>query len=940
MAFDLLDYEDPGVYPAEVVVPTGANLAGQAFTLTLIGTGSRTKRVTAEMLQRGQVKKESLTLASSTPYVATLSKRCTRALEHTQLYRTVNGIETQIPDSFISFNAAFITGAAGPYGTLAAGSVDAFCIELDRKKAVTLHLVFDGPSTSPAVTLVGGTQAEVKYNFTGGGIATATRADVALCINAALFNFSFYGASYGNATGTSGVASGAGAALVVTSPIATVDSDVRVFAAIAQSATAAIFGSATLDAASIVKVSDDAYDATATYKLDYVLREDVDTNLDALLNTQVKRVRTVGPFQGSGQWVQNTSWKQAGTTGSAASIVAGATSPNVRLSGLVSNANRVVGGLLTVSGGATSLNNGTFKIAAIVSATSVDVENASASVGDANNGAILYTEFRPMLDWSLATTASYTGTKATDSYTLTAGSKDLVIVNVDGGVDLELDLVQANPGAGLQVLGFTYALPGASAAAVTAKNIAALVANNANYGARYNACAVAAAGAIKIVSPKVGRPSSVKISGTTTNHTTTVDELFGAGTSTGLPLLSVGAGEKPALGSLYFTSYDYIRPLTDYGVPQQSFTPGDALDKVGSISIETAKYNPLAIAVQLAFANGAPAVYTVQVDDTGSLGAPSRDAVQACLNAAKKLDACTEILVLDSQGTSADTMADVIAHLEGQNAPTEKHYRRGWFGVPVNTAAGDKDTAGTIAYIAGRTLQVSAASVARGRMFLVAPPQKAGVTATVLLGDRTTVQLTLDSTYLAAAAAGLRTALLLASDSLAERTLTGFDTATVTSPWEKGERKSMVKNGALVVTFDANRFVMLDPVSTDIGGIPALRQDSASYQKDNVTRRVVSAIDSNLKGVVPFDEINFIADLKLTIAGVLAGQITGGNIGPFRVKDTGQPRDIDMDRDIIVFRSKTDPTKFFFRYWYNLLYPALRFVGEYSVDNPFFSRSV
>jgi len=54
-----------------------------------------------------------------------------------------------------------------------------------------------------------------------------------------------------------------------------------------------------------------------------------------------------------------------------------------------------VGNRLTISGAATGANNGTFMITRVLSATSVEVDNA-AGVVDANNGAILWSEVDPL----------------------------------------------------------------------------------------------------------------------------------------------------------------------------------------------------------------------------------------------------------------------------------------------------------------------------------------------------------------------------------------------------------------------------------------------------------------------------------------------------------------------------------------------------------------
>jgi hypothetical protein len=142
----------------------------------------------------------------------------------------------------------------------------------------------------------------------------------------------------------------------------------------------------------------------------------------------------------------------------------------------------------------------------------------------------------------------------------------------------------------------------------------------------------------------------------------------------------------------------------------------------------------------------------------------------------------------------------------------------------------------------------------------------------------------------------------------------------------------------MVVTQTGGRLEILDPTSTEAGGgkLPQFMFRSLASQKDNVTRSVDQAITRNLQGVVPDDLADFIFDIKVFVATVLTSLIEAGAIGPFRDAN-GVSRDIDLSRDVQAEQSTTDPTKFYFRYFYQLRYPALRFMGQFSVDNPFWS---
>lgn len=96
----------------------------------------------------------------------------------------------------------------------------------------------------------------------------------------------------------------------------------------------------------------------------------------------------------------------SGQTGSSANITT-VSSGIATVTGLTGMAAQSVGRFLTISGAASSGNNGTFLIVAFTSSSSVDVANASAVASDANNGSISWTERNP---YALEDDVNYTRT--------------------------------------------------------------------------------------------------------------------------------------------------------------------------------------------------------------------------------------------------------------------------------------------------------------------------------------------------------------------------------------------------------------------------------------------------------------------------------------------------------------------------------------------------
>jgi len=250
------------------------------------------------------------------------------------------------------------------------------------------------------------------------------------------------------------------------------------------------------------------------------------------------------------------------------------------------------------------------------------------------------------------------------------------------------------------------------------------------------------------------------------------------------------------------------------------------------------------------------------------------------------------------------------------------------------TSIGDPDTPETFIYRSTRTLQPGNNSAARGRFMLVAPPD---CSRTITLNDGNEISINLDSTYIAVAIAAYSTSLPSPSASMINKTIKGFNIDDF-GTYLSGERRTLASNGVYVVTLDAGKLVLLDPLTTEAGGgkVVQFEEPASTPQKDAVTNTIDRLLFNNVVGYVPDDLADFITDVKSWIVLGIEAEINAGDIAPFR-NSNGVSRPINPKTDVQVFQSTTDPRQFHFRYWYNLKYPAKRFFGEYSVDNPFFS---
>jgi hypothetical protein len=546
-----------------------------------------------------------------------------------------------------------------------------------------------------------------------------------------------------------------------------------------------------------------------------------------------------------------------------------------------------------------------------------------------------YTLASSKVSWAGAawTTASITGSTITVGDALAEGASDVLKIAIDNKAALEIDLVGT-----MTQDGWTTA-PGSTATDI-ATNINIKLADSLVYGPAYQAVASAVGSVIVLTSPTKGRNGALQLFAPAANDAT--GSLFS--NVVVASSYTQGTGKAPGVGSTYFVSYTHDRPSTDYasstaGRLTRHFSLDSAFDEVGGHGAATsAPSNPLAMAIEIAFANGAESVVIAQIDDSTTAGTPSMPEIQEALDVVGESGIPTEICLVGAAGTLLAAQVALKDHIENNSGPFNKQYRRAWMGLGRDAQIGDKETADTIIYTAAKTLQVSANSAARGRLIVMAPPQVGVLTKTVRLTDGTIINdVALDSTYLAVAAAARQTSFDSPSDTLARQTLAGFDIDTITRPISTVERAQMASAGVTVVTYDAGNLRLLDPITTERAGgaMISFEQIQASLQKDNVTRKMTQGLDANLVAIVPTDLSSFVLDIKSVIGSIISGEISAGSVGPY-LTDSGLPRPVSYVDDMEVTQDPNDPTKFNFKYFYNLRYPALRLFGEYSVDNPFF----
>jgi hypothetical protein len=947
MTISISVYTDPGTYISEVIEPGAASTVYER-TLGIVAIAPRTRRVTDEAVVRGKVYDETVTIASGSPHIGTLVNASNRDRNNAIMYMNSNALGL----GDWSFSPATIDNSATP-GTpvnTTATTVPAYLTGGNGATAVvaTWNACTGAAAGEFVMTVDGVVRTITGLDF----VACLTMADVAAVIQAGirlatgLLETCVWSVDHFVITSTSTdpfvsevseastVPAGTGTDISGAGGTAFMDSDVGhgIPTGPVSSGTTyltlsvdgidpisiALTSSTTTPLTTIATDINTALATSADYGATYnaVASTTATTNpndtlvLTSPLSTSASDIKIfLSPLNDAASVVSGGSWAPTADAG-----VQAATIVEVAAAAYSSS------GVYTIE--YVSIETVEDPLA---ECTVTDTLDSIVSVGS-YPGASSYTKDFDYEDGATTTidwvTTSYATADITSSvagpYAIVAATNDVIRLSLCGGDPISI----------------TLSAGGAQTATNIAADINAALAVSALYGPDWAHTAVNNAGTIefKIRTPFQSWPQEHGLSTSIVFYAVSHNAfatLFGAGIT--LPYEITGETSRPYFGTSYYTTYNYNRPSTDYDTPWKVYNPSQLYAYCSPITMSNYTRNLLAIAGEIAFENNAPSLWVQQINDSSAPGTPTTAQIHAAIDSCEQKSGITDLVVIDS---TLDTAVYLMAHVSDQSSMLEKHYRRGWFGMARGTGVGDPDTPDTFVYRATRTLQPGSTSSGRGRLLLVAPSE---ATRTVTLEDGREVDVDVDGTYIATAVGALFTSLASPADTLINKSITGFridDDSFET--YLRAERHTLAGNGVTVVTYDAGKLTLLDPITTEAGGgkVVSFEEPSASAQKDAVTATVDSLITNNCVGVVPDDLADFITDVKKWIMLAILSNINSGTIGPYKNSD-GSTRDIDPKTDILVYQSSTDPRTYLFKYWYNLRYPAKRFFGEYSVDNPF-----
>ena len=912
MTLNISGYTDPGVYIQERIQPSSVSVSSDRV-LCLVGTAPRTRRTTDEAIIRGKVSAETLTVASGTPHIATLTNTSDRNRNNAIVYRNGNALAL----GEWSFNAASLTGTEWGGATVdvsTATGTSLFSFSADGKEAVVID--FQAGQVAGVITAAN----------------AATGAEVAAWINYELSNasgtyYSDYGASYSSfASSATGIAN---PIITLTSPLTTSASDIKVIlsydssldgaSTISNAAWAPVVDTG-VQASSILTIAATSYSSSDTFTIDYGT---VDTSTDALENADATNplsdIVRVGSTPGAYNYLEDTDFEETGNTIdwyiSGTSVQSSVSSDTPGLwSAIVAGTNDEV--KLSING------NDPVTITLSPDATPTAAEVAlEINTFLATNATAIAAGYGPYY--------GHVATYNTGSISAFADRGDAahVIVTSVGHT--------LSDGDAVTITGTTNYNGNFTASAVTATTfdiVDTWVADDGT-GTWEDVMTFTAPKDFANKPVETGADTEIVLYSTTDTYIT---DMFSSLTfPTGVVSYSyLGTGSRPSYGSAYYCTYDYTRPTADYENPTRVYNLDQLYEYTSPLTVYNYSLNELAIGAEIAFENGVSSLIVCQVNDSSVAGTPTQTQINSAVDGCENSSSITDVVVLSSvSGDITSTQTKLMNHVANMSSLTEKKYRRGWFGMPRDTVVGDPDTPDTFVYASTQTLQPGVNSPARGRLILCAP---SNCSRTITLEDGSEITVTLDGNYLATADAAKFCSLASPADALLNKYVTGFLTDSTFTTYLTSERHVLADNGVNVNTLKAGNIVLTDPLTTESGGVVQFEEPSSSAQKDAVTRSIETVLEQNVVGIVPDDLSDFITDIKSWIALAIKAQINAGSIGPYRNSD-GSVRELDFTTDIQVAQDSTDPRTFTFKYWFNLKYVAKRFYGEYSVDNPFFT---
>jgi len=357
----------------------------------------------------------------------------------------------------------------------------------------------------------------------------------------------------------------------------------------------------------------------------------------------------------------------------------------------------------------------------------------------------------------------------------------------------------------------------------------------------------------------------------------------------------IASGTVPATGSVYYVSYTYA-------VPESQYLPTTFSDKTPLTAMYGAENNTtgcLTVAGSLALENGAPAVICVQA--SGSIDTISVADYRNAIDKLRKKSNIEEIVCIFPSGSMSPVTFrdDVQTYLfqHTQLMGLKSRWRGMYYGTaspyynPTTMGATDAigDSATAVSYIG------KAIAYAHEDVVLPAPTY-------VWRYDSDNNRIELDASYVACAIGGLKSAQLLRSTPITGATLTGFTIEE--DKWDVFQMDLLGSNGVCVVTNTSGVNSIRDAITTDPTSADTQEQ-SVIGQKRNVERTLETKLFQTYTNKGKTINAQTARDVEATTRSILNALRQAGEIYGYGVKDDPNTGEVK----IVAIQDTTEPRR-------------------------------
>ena len=385
-------------------------------------------------------------------------------------------------------------------------------------------------------------------------------------------------------------------------------------------------------------------------------------------------------------------------------------------------------------------------------------------------------------------------------------------------------------------------------------------------------------------------------------------------------------GKEPSPGAVYYMTGYRLRQSTEYDTP----VLWQGLDACKDGLMPSSGTNDILIASEIGRDAGGDSFnewYTCQVMDLDDDGTYQLSDYKRAIQGTTDTANITDIVVLNKFAA----VPTAIQAVEDTNDPFyyPSKVRMLWVGMPANTSIGDEDTTDTLIYTAKHTLAVSGNSKNHGCLVLLGNTY---ATREIVLDDLSTKSITVDGSFIAAAAVAKQDSFSDVAETLLLKDLNGV--FTTMQEFSDAQELSLGESNILYlhpITTNQQRFY--ESITTDSSAID-YNEISGTKQKHYMIRKITSGMATKMTGWVPPDTYSAVVVMRGFLAELISNEIASGAIAPYgSEQDPPTRRRINPSTDVAIYQDTTIKTDYYYVFWYNQRYPVKRTSGLFGVDS-------